>query len=91
MQWPDSVEWRLAVALAIGLLMGAEREKRKGQGAGRRASTFLPQNRYKWERLATRCNGHLFDIPGFSSGRGAFQKPWAACSSHAGGTATRVA
>lgn len=28
-------EWRLAVALAIGLLIGAERERRKGSGPGR--------------------------------------------------------
>src|SRR5262249_51655954 len=38
MQLPDSPEWRLAVALAIGLLMGAEREKRKGRGPRRLAA-----------------------------------------------------
>src|SRR5262249_49584123 len=35
---PDNPEWRLAIALAIGLLIGAEREKRKGEGPQRGAA-----------------------------------------------------
>jgi len=35
---PESPEWRIGVALAIGLLMGAEREKRKGEGPDRGAA-----------------------------------------------------
>ena len=34
----DQQGWRLAVALGIGLLMGAERERRKGEGPGRAAA-----------------------------------------------------
>src|SRR5262249_34042593 len=35
---PDVPEFRLGIALAIGLLMGAEREKRKGEGPERGAA-----------------------------------------------------
>lgn len=35
MDWLNAPVWRLAVALAIGLLIGAERERRKGAGPGR--------------------------------------------------------
>jgi uncharacterized membrane protein (DUF4010 family) len=38
MRLPESDAWRLAVALAIGLLMGAEREKRKAQAPQRLAA-----------------------------------------------------
>jgi uncharacterized membrane protein (DUF4010 family) len=34
----DRPEWRLAVALAIGLVIGAERERRKGRGRNRSAA-----------------------------------------------------
>ena len=36
--WLSGAEWRLAVALAIGLLIGLERERRKGEGSTRSAA-----------------------------------------------------
>jgi uncharacterized membrane protein (DUF4010 family) len=36
--WVSRPEWPLAVALAIGLLIGLERERRKGEGSGRAAA-----------------------------------------------------
>lgn len=34
----EATEWRIALALAIGLVIGAERERRKGQGKNRAAA-----------------------------------------------------
>ncbi len=38
MDWLDSTVWKLAIALFIGLLIGAERERRKGKGPTRAAA-----------------------------------------------------
>ena len=57
----DEPGWALAVAFAAGLLIGAERERHKGRGAGREAAGIRTFGR---RRFATAVGAGLLVVVG---------------------------